>query len=536
MGKELIYITPELKDWLEKILMSSKSSFYILYDLQNVAYPVEIFKVDIKKEMDYRSSPLKFNQGFLLFLSKERKEIENEFLIFFQEIIHSKKYTITGLVNYLVLLDRLGSLYDQQHYDLTKKLLNGLNKETYVEVIEGLVDLFNREYQFSQSNESEHLSSLEWEDLFFSIQYMDRMNNPIDILRRSINFRIQDLSLLKVITDIKPDPRSALLEYGINTDLLTEKEVISFLEQKPKEITFISAYIIDEFAKKPLFVGRELFSYMIGFFWETSGKYFFQRAVNRSRNTINEDTRKLLIQELDHYLKKQFSKQKENYIFSNFSWPEDYLALGGWFMYLSKQENEYHFEEEFYNNLTRSVSGQMSKMVDELKFVFNDTQKSNNLWFSDIGDPRAQYITGYIHFSIMQCSQENFDLFSKNFRELSFAIKQLYYGAYSANLLGRRLSNCILSVCLAYCSIPSEAQPRVIALLRIFNEILSYPWIVQTEREEIIWNNTEETRSYAEADLTLILKRLREPRENYIDSVSLLKKQIDRYSTINWPI
>ncbi len=535
MGKELKYITPELKDWLEKLLMSSKSSFYILYDLQNVVLPFEIVKLDIKKEMHYRSSPLKLNQGSLSFTNKETKEIETEFSFFFRQIIDAKKYSVSGLVNYLVLLDRLSSLYDQQHYDLTKKVLDGLNKETYVAVIEGLVNLFNRDYQFSQSNDSEYLSSLEWEDLFFSIQYMDRMNNPIDILRRSINFRIQDLSLLKVITDLKPDPRSALLEYGINTDLLTENEVISFLEQKPKEITFISAYIIDEFAKKPLFADRDLLSYLITVFWETSGKYFFQRAVNRSRNTINEDTKKLLIQELDNYLKKQFSNQKENSILANFSWPDDYLALGGWFMYLSKQENDYHFEKEFYDNLTLSVSGQISEMVNELKF-FNDTQKSNNLWFSDIGDPRAQYVTGYIHFSIMQCSQENFNLFSKNFKELSFAIKQLYYGSYSANLLARRLSNCILSVCLAYCSIPIEAQSRVIVLLRTFNEILLYPWVVQTEREEVIWNNKEEIRSYADADLNFILKKLREPRENYIDSVSVLKTQITKYATINWPI
>ena len=537
MEDKLKYIPLELNHWIRELLLSEKANFYLLHSLKDKNILGDTAEITHIEKVYYRSSALKNSQGYLTFKTRDNEEVRKEFISIVFDAIENKNYTIEGLLNLLILIDRLGSLYDEQQYNMTLQVIDKIPKVEHPLLTNAFVELFNKDYNFSNSEKKTPLTCQDWDDLFFSIQYIDRLSNPIDLLRRTLKKMLIGMERLSCLSKLKPDPRSALLEYGFELDNITEEDVIRFLKQNPHEITFIAAYILDEFNKKPAFVGQNLARYLIEEHWLTVGKYFFRKAISKSRGAVNEETKNILINVLDSYFKKQFSSPAERYVvFDSFSWPDDYLALGGWLLYINRNgKPDFEFDNKFYEELTVVFSQTLNKISDEISFSFSDSQKSHNIWLSDIFDARSQYVLAYLQGSILVCSQSNFDLFHKQFKNLCFQIKELYYGSYQANHLAQKLSNNLLGLIFSYPGVDKEKTGRAKELLHTFSELILYSWVVYSERDKTIWLKTEET-DYVGAELRFVIARLKKPPESYQELISYFKSKIAEYSTVKWPI
>lgn len=538
MEKKLVHIKPLLENWLREVLLTDRSTLFILYLLKDRKIEDETIELKFYPDERRRSSPIKKDLGFLLFEKNKDGEVEQEVLSIFFDALENEKYTINGIVNYLILIDRLGSIHDEFQYNMTKEVLIKLKPAEQIQVIDVLIEQFNQDYHFSQHKNNEKLTCEEWDRLFFTLQYVERSNNPIDLLRRVINYSIEKVDLIGLIDKISPDPRAALCEYGVKFNSVSEQEVLSFLRKSPEEVTFYAALILDELQNKPPFVGEELISFLVKEHWQTSGKYYFLKAVSKPRTQINESTKDLITRVIDQYLRSEFSSPDSKYdVFENFSWPDDYLALGGWLLYIHKDGlPDFEFDKKFQDELTLRFSKTISEIIDEIPLCFGNSMKSYNIWFNDLFDDRVQYAQAYMQWSILQCSPENFEEYHKQFKNLCHSIKKLYYGAYTANHLAQKLADNLLGLTLAYPTIRTEDLEREKQLLDTFNDLILYPWVVYTERKDQVFSPEKKPSGYGEAELYNVLERLRNPQELYKDIVSDFKDKIAENSTITWPI
>lgn len=538
MAEKLIHIKPDLENWLKEILLSDRSTFFILYLLKDREIDFETIELKFYSDTRRRSSPIKRDLGFLIFKSNQNSEIEREFLSVIFEALEHNSYSIHGLVNYFILIDRLGSLHDEFQHNMTLEVLKKLSGGQLKQIIEILIDQFNKEYHFSQHKTKKALTCEEWDELFFTLQYVERFNNPIDLLRRIINYSNNAIDLVESIGKLYPDPRVALCEYGLNFNSISENRVLEFLRRTPEEITFCAALILDEFQVKPSFAGEKLISFLIKDNWETSGKYYFLKAVSKPRTQINESTKDAITRVIDQYLRAQFSSIDSKYeVFQNFSWPDDYLALGGWLLYIHKDdEPDFDFNQEFQNKLTLCFTNTLSEIIETIPLCFSDSMQSYRIWFTDLFDDRVQYAQGYMQWSILHCSQETFEEYHKQFKNLCYSIKELYYGSYTANRLAQKLTNNLLGLTLAYPTIQPDNIDRERKLLNTFTEIILYPWVIYTEREDQVSNPERKPSGHSEVELYNVLERLRKPHELYNEVVSEFKNKISENSTITWPI
>ncbi len=537
MEEKLIHIKPELENWLKEILLMDTSTFFVLYLLRDKQIIDDSIELKFYSDIRRRSSPIKKDLGFLLFKSDQNGEIKKEILSIIFNALEFNKYTTSGLVNILILIDRLGSMHDEFQYDITKEVLNKLSDGQRKQIIEILIGHFNKEYHFSQQERKKNLTCEEWDNLFFTLQYVERFNNPIDLLRRIINYS-NNVDLVDLMNKLHPDPRTALCEYGLNFNSISEQEVLDFLHKVPEEVTFYAAFILDEFKNKPTFVGESLLNFLVTEHWSSAGKYYFLRAVSKPRTPINENTKDLITRVIDKYLRIQFSSPDSRFeVFRNFSWPDDYLALGGWLLYIHKDgEPDFDLDQKFQNQLAISFTKTLSEIMDELPLCFSDSMKSYRIWFTDLFDDRVQYSQSYIQWSILQCSSENFEEYHKQFKNLCYSIKELYYGSYSSNHLAQKLANNLLGLTLAYPTIQTENLKREEQLLKTFNDTILYSWVIYTEREDQVWQSEKKPSGQADVELYNVLQRLRKPSEIYFQVVSEFKDKIAEHSTIKWPI
>jgi hypothetical protein len=537
MEERLRYISSEFQNWLEQLLNSNEIDFFLLHKLNQIQDLVSPFTIEIRDAPLSRKIPIKKSQGYLLFEKGNVDLIANDFLHFGLYCIHEKKYTPKGIVNYLILVDRLGSLTDDKQYQITKDLCLAIPLIQYEKIVLELIIIFNKEYLFDNVDKT-FLSCKDWEDLFLSTQYLEHFDNPIDLLRQAINFRISEIPLIEIIHKLAPDPRAALLEYGINLDYLKEIDVLDYLNKNESECTFYGALIVDEYNHKPSFLGKKLASFLIKEKWVLVGGFLFNKIYNKSRRRMNEETKEVLVKEIDGLFLHEFSNRTERTIFANFVWPSDFLSLGGWLNHIKEVEINISFSQTFISELSTSVSALFLNIKNSIPDFIAEKQKAYN-FYNDPFDLNVLHINTYLMWATMLSQDREWNQIKKAFKTLCYEIKKLYYGSYTANHLALTLSNNLLCLLLTYPAFEEQkliGEERLIELIKSYSDIIGYQWIHFAEQDDLIWDYENHKPNYSDANLLYILKRLKEHPTEYQNITDILKTKIKEVSTTLWPV
>ena len=489
----------------------------------------------------YRTNPIKKRQGYLSFINKEDESIVEALTTEANKFISAQKYTIHGLTNYLILVDRLGSLTDSDQYDILFDTCQKILKEDYLKILEELIIVLNEEYSFSNNHENSKPTYKEWENLFHRIQYVERFDDPVELLRRVFRFRINEIPILNLLKKIKPDVRVALFDYGINLNTVSSPDMLLHIQDKD-EATFIAAYIFNDAASFPTFMEDDIANLFIKENWDIIGKYFFVRIFSGKKRQLNEETNRFFTKQIDNFLKCQFTDENTiDKIILQFDWPEDFAALGGWLIGIHENQNgaNLSFNKSFINNLATSFSQKLSDINNQLPSYISNRQNLYHIWFSDVFDLKTQYVTGYIMWSFLNVEDSISRKLIDEFKNLCFEIKGLYYGSFQANHLAQKLSNYLLCLILSYPKFEDERiknEDRLEELISIFNKTIGSQWVIFTERNQLIWKQNLNDITYSDNELLFITKRLSNIPKIYAKRISNLLNLIEKEATVDWQL
>ncbi|HLY69176.1 MAG TPA: hypothetical protein VKR53_05575 [Puia sp.] len=537
MDKGLNIISPDFQTWIELLFNSTRVDLFLLYELESSKIDIAPFEIIIRQALR-GNQIIRKPQGYLTFENVDQKTVANEFLLLGQFRIQKESYTIQGLANYLILIDRLGSLPDSLQFEIKKKLCSVVPKEDWEPLVMEFVRSFNTEYKYSHLNK-EYLSFPEWENLFFSLQYFDHLDNPISLLRNIINFWNSKIQLINIIQALFPDPLAALFEYGIPLDSLIEEEILDHLKIHEKQGPFFGVLIVEEYNYKPRFLGKDLVDFLIKDQWGTVGKFLFRKIYNTSKRNLNEETKLLLQEQFDTWLTKYFWTQSKSPLLKDFTWPDDFLALGGWIQHVAADDLQLKLGDQFIQELAVSVSEKFRELNEKIPDFIAGNKSSHHFLTDNPFDTKAVFINTYFVYSVMTCENKNWLKVTQGFDSLCHKIKLLYYGSYKANRLALDLTNDLLCLILTYPKFDNDetrGADRISSLIEKFIDILAFQWIWFSEREDLIWNFSEHHSNYADSSLLYIIKRMNEPPQAYINIVSPLKLKIQEIATVKWPV
>jgi hypothetical protein len=538
MEKGIKILSWEFQEWLANLLQSVSSDLFLVYQMSDDNIIKNPFSIKINQNHTGRRFPIKKPQGYLL-VDKGYEDVIAKDLVTFGLIkIRQKSYTASGLANYLILIDRLGSLPDDMKYSAIKELCYSIQIEDYEQMLHALIATFNENYHFPGVNESPLLFT-DWENLLQSCQYIEPINNPIDFLRNLINFRILEIKVLEYIHALLPVPRCALIEYYNNLLQVSEESVVAFLHSNNSECTFIGALITSDYTIKPSFLGEKLASLLIIDKWEIVGKYYLRKTHGEYGNKINDELKTLFNKQIDHFLIEEFTTKAKIVTLTKFEWPSDYYAFGGWLTHIEDCQGSIIFRSNFFTELAKSFRKILEDTKNVLPKVLVDDLRPISLWFTDPFDPKVQTVSTYFNWAVLLCKEEHWNKFQKTFMDFCFEIKKLFYGSYTSNNLGLDLANMILGVLLTYPKIDKNVGKnfiRIDKLFQIFAESIGVQWVVFSERKEVIWNQEKSSSIYDDARLMYVIKRLENFPEMYLESVNRIKVTVFEEGTIKWPI
>jgi hypothetical protein len=538
MDKGLKIISLDLQTWIESLFNSTQVDLFLLHKLESSKIVISPFEIIIRQRFK-QNHIIKKPQGYLIFKDIDPKEVGNEFLLLGQFHIREKLYTIPGLANYLILIDRLGSLTDSLQFEIKKELCSEIPIGDWKPLVMEFIHCFNAEYKYSNIKNKENTSFSEWENLFFSIQYLDHSDNPISLLRNIINFGSPKIHLINIIHELFPDPLAALFEYGIQFDELTEKEVLDHLKIYENESTFFGVLIVEEYNYKPGFLGKELADFLSKDKWSTVGKFLFRKIYNNLKRNLNEETKKLLQEQFDKWLTNYFSTKSDSPLLKDYTWPNDFIALGGWIQHAVDGDLELIIGDQFIQELINSVSKKLKKLNDHIPDFIASEKNAHHFLLDNPFETKAVFINTYFVYSLMICEDEDWQELLQRFASLCHKIKLLFYGSYKANRLALDLTNDLLCLILTYPKFENDeirGANRLSSLIKKFIDILAFQWIWFSEREDLIWNFSEHNSNYSDANLLYIIKRMNEAPEAYISIVTPLKVKIQEMGTVKWPI
>lgn len=536
-------IDEKLKKWIVKLFNSSELNLYILHDLKEQDILTEEYDISVSERGAYRSV-IKKSIGYL----GVKDDVQFDFLgaIFSLAIsqIESKNYTIEGLVNFLVLYDRIGVVGEARELKESnyKKICLSINDIEYKKVVESLVKLLNSVIIFGNTNGSEQYTFQGWLDLMHSVDYLEHFDNPVDILRDCIFIRKKDTDLIQLIKLATPHLRVLLFEYGIDLDTINEKDVLEHIQSNNDEASFYAALIIDNVNSIPRFLDDKLFNALVVDRWEGIGRYIFRRVFAGNRQ-MNDQTKEFFSKHIDDWFVKLFTNEHSENIIGRFEWPNDYLAFGGW-LYEYSDERKKEDEDIVFDG--KLIQG----LVDGFKNVIRDTKKGipnyiinhsvfYNSWFSNPEDVKAIYIQTYIVWSMMICHDDDWEGIKAEFKKLSYELKVTYYGSYTARRLARDISNHFLSLLFTYPLFKDdkiEGGGRIKEILEIFYSIVGRQWIVYLEREKIIWDSEDSQPNFSDIDIHYLFARIKGLPIAYQDVYSDFINNIKKMKTTEWPI
>lgn len=537
MEERLKYLPDKIETWLKQLLLSERAEFYLLYSIDK-EFLSPVFSIEIRESTIDRI-PIFKRQGYLI-LDKEYADIiaKNIQQIAF-DCISSNNYTVNGLTNYLLFVDRMGNIPDTMRYDMLVEFCRSIPKTDLIKVISNLLELFNKEYKFSQSI-TQKLSISEWEDLFLHLDYFSPFDNPISLLRTVINSSPSDIDLINITDTLLPDPRVALFHYGIDLSSIQEITLLKYLKENPDQTTFYAALIIHEAHTKPGFAGKELIQFLICDDWNNVGKYYFRKTYAGFRKQLRGELKQLIEQELSSFVLREISEDSISHnIIAEFEWPTDFVSFGGLIVQAEEQKIEMSFSKSTIENLALALASACIDTEKNLQNFISNQRNSYNHWPQDPFDLKVQYIYSYIMWSVHTASDDTWKLVLTNFKNLFHSLKTLLYGSFSANHLALEISNHLLCVLFSFPKFSEgsiQNSNRFEELLDLFIKLVGVQWVHFTERNDLVWDFKNHRSGYPDMRLLYVLKRLQDTPQIYSSLIEPIRGTIKSYATIDWPI
>lgn len=535
MEERLRYLPAKIETWLKQLLLSETAQFYLLHNIdKEILAP--IFSIEIREYRGDRS-PLEKRQGYLILDEKDKDVITKSIQQVALECILSNKFTGNGLTNYLLFVDRLGNIPDTMRYDMLVEFCHSIPNTDLIKVVSNLLELFNKEYKFSQST-TQKLSLNEWEDLFLHLDYLSPFDNPFSLLRTVINSSPSDIDLINITETLLPDPRVALFHYGIDLNSIQEIPLLKYLKENPDQTTFYATLIIHA-DTKPGFAGKELMQFLICDDWNTVGKYYFRKTYAGSRKQFRGELKQLIEQELSSFVLREISEDLiSNNIIAEFEWPTDFVSFGGLIVQAEEQKIEMSFSKSTIENLALAFASICTNTEKNLSEFISNRKNSYHHWPQDPFDLKVQYSYSYIMWSIHIASDDTWKQVLANFKRLCHSLKALLYGSFSANRLGLEISDNLLCILFSFPKFTEDSiqNTRFEELLDLFINLVGIQWVHFTERNDLIWDYKNHKSGYPDMRLLYVLKRLQDTPQIYSALIEPFRSSIKSYSTIDWPI
>lgn len=472
--------------------------------------------------------------GYISFSNDfEDADILNELNAYIISKIRSCDFKTQGILTWILLIDRIGSLTDNEQYNAIEEILNTLDSENIKKLAAEFIVALNSQFSFWRENKNPETVK-DWLELENASSYYFPFDNPIETLHKIIFIAKSKISLLNIIFLLNPEPRASLLFLG-SDELIdnSEKDIINFIKTNPKEVTFL-VYLILQSKKKYDWIGELLIDELVNNCWSVGGKWLF-RDIFTSNKVSNNEIREISNKVINNFFEKEFSEEfKSKTVINNFEWPIDFIALGGW---IKVHDKNISLNKAFVNDLMVKLTLSLNQIKDNIPKYMSNSYLEFEDWFREVFDPKVQIITSYLLWSSLICDDPLWNVFKKTFESLCYELKTLFYGSYNSVITAKKLSNRLI---IFFTSIPNAKinNQRLQVLSEIFTSIVSFPWIRQIEREELIWNNKGYEPNYLmDSELLMVIINLRKiyfsTESKYFEKLFI---EIKNNSTTLWPI
>jgi hypothetical protein len=530
--KNMMKITTEEKSLIDKIINLEEVRLDVLYLLKEITIPTN-WSIQISPKPT-SFLPVGRVLGYISFSSNfEDEEILHEFNTYISSKIISNDFKTQGLLIWLLLIDRIGHLHDDEQYNAIEEILNNLDSEKIKKLIAEFITALNSQFSFRREDKIPD-SVKDWRELENASSYYFPFDNPVETLHKIIFIAKNKINLLAILGLLNPEPRASLLFLG-TAELIANSEIdfINFINNNPSEITFI-VYLILQSNKRYDWIGEALIAEVVNNHWRVGGKLLF-RDCFASDHKSNDEIIVLCKKVITNFFEKEFSNELITAtVINNFEWPIDFVALGGW---IRDHDRDISLNKAFVNDLVIKITHSLNQNKDNISNYLSNSYLEYEDWFREVLDPKVQIITSYLLWSSLLCEVSRWDDFVKAFTNLCYEIKTLFYGSYNSMLSAKKLSNRLI---IFFTSIPKSEidKQRTQILSDIFTNIVSFPWIRQIEREESIWNNKEYEPNYLmDSELLMVIINLRKiyfsAESKYYEK---LFAEIKNNSTTPWPI
>jgi len=302
---------------------------------------------------------------------------------------------------------------------------------------------------------------------------------------------------------MKPVLRATLIGwYGF--DLIITEETFKQILKDENELSFISAYFIDDFGKNkttPEWLTSELVNCFIEKNWDNIGKHIFFHVFGLSYRNNSEYNKSSLFERLETLTHSELIKilHSNNDNFTNwitkFTFPNDFIALFSWFsikeidLAILSDENEHAITKQFISELNRIYQEIPSHIAsDRHSDPFNSFQ---------LDEPKYQITLAYILIFLLDASKNDF----KEIKKICYDFKPLFYGAYHSKRVANNFAELILLIFLSAYRIKTlneDLAKNINTLFKILDETILIPYIHLSEQEDEIWdaNKVKQQVSY----------------------------------------
>ncbi len=530
-------------EWLSGIIGARQPDLFLLREFEAIKPVLLHCKIELKNGRPGRKIPIRQPQGYLIFEKSTSEEVAQQLLSFFDEAIQTQQTTPAGILNFLLLVDRIDSFVNSDTYDLSRNVCARIPEELYQAVIDQGVKLYNKEYHLDSSKKPKVLSVKEWLDLFLRFEYLEPFDNPIDVMRILISSSPPNVKVLDVLSEMKPDPRTAVVNHGFSWSAISEKDLVRYVKKNPDDLRFFAAVVLDQSEGRPenslvTLIGTDAAKALVTTDWLRTGRFLFRSAYAGARKKMNSEISKRIEEALDEFLLdelKHNTRSAESLI-KTFDWPQDFIAFGGWIA--RERSGDSDFGSAWVSDLSDAVVELFRSTISDIRQYVSDSKNRYSMWPQDPFELKTTMLFTYLNWSILIESEEQWKRVSKEFKNLCYELKNHYYASRRGSGLALQISNSILGILLSYPKVDRVEGlqlDRMSVLLGSFADIIGLQWVRAMERDSMVWDFSARQPSFGDMDVLYIIKRLSDVPEMYVPFVSEFKNQIRLSATITWP-
>ena len=449
------------------------------------------------------------------------------------EIFYSKQY-----ITHYFLLCLIDMPYEVKG-KIFKQFLSNLPSSHLSSLKENIKDVINKNMNTEFSN-----INLDDEKSFNPIMNSILREFDDSLLKPLYNYLLysSDPNIFSLIMSLNKIAFSIFIYVGSCTEkiVMNSKDILEYELIKENDDKYLFIYFSHMKDMDFEYFDISLFKEIIIKYWSKYGSLFLGKFFNIQRKIEIEAFSKH--KQCFREIIETWHNDKQYSFIEVLKWPSDFQSLI--MIIFSNKDNHIHFSDELLKAVNISLLNNFS--IVNVKSIFEQYFFPTNI----LNNPTEyeMYIAICLATnSIIESSNTNYKKWEKEIKNIMYMIKPLFYSGYE----GIRIASVITEILLVFItSIVSfqgfndMAYKNIKKILKMISNLILYPYIRNSERNEDIWNYD---RVYADAnkkyfqnkELYLInhnLKLILESNdEKMIDAFEDFIDTWINFSSVQWP-